>query len=435
MPINTGPTGASSRHRFAVARRSDLSVAVTQRAEDLSSPGPTLPADRPGPNPAGAESARRGSPVATARMLTVRTDRPGRPAGPAGTLAGGPQPGAPARAAPKWGWSTIPEPRPIGRPVGQSVGIAAYKQVPDCSPSGLQAGRTALCHPPTAPPSPNLRTGHTATKGESRPERRRLPRQPATMTLRPHDPEAPTTRRPGNPAEEKGQSGHPPKPDPRHHSRPPVSPPSSIAPADQRRHNYQLRPGRQTRATAADQQRSPRPRRCTRGFEGSAGRRDQHREAPARPLQRRSTMQNSRWAYVVSNHGPLPCEGSALPLSYTPLPMAPRQLAPVHMTPLQAMELPYTAPTAACRGALRTDTAMSAVPPMSIVPPLSTPASGGRPESASCQLHRDWPRLRTTRTGKAQGATATADRPRHSGDLRTSRTVATHRDDGWPAIC
>jgi hypothetical protein len=24
------------------------------------------------------------------------------------------------------------------------------------------------------------------------------------------------------------------------------------------------------------------------------------------------------WAYVVSNHGPLPCEGSALPLSYTP---------------------------------------------------------------------------------------------------------------------
>lgn len=24
------------------------------------------------------------------------------------------------------------------------------------------------------------------------------------------------------------------------------------------------------------------------------------------------------WAYLVSNQGPLPCEGSALPLSYTP---------------------------------------------------------------------------------------------------------------------
>ncbi len=40
--------------------------------------------------------------------------------------------------------------------------------------------------------------------------------------------------------------------------------------------------------------------------------------APAKPPKGRQARRTSAWAYVVSNHGPLPCEGSALPLSYTP---------------------------------------------------------------------------------------------------------------------
>ncbi len=55
-------------------------------------------------------------------------------------------------------------------------------------------------------------------------------------------------------------------------------------------------------------------------------------------LRERRDMWTSRWAYVVSNHGPLPCEGSALPLSYTPL---------------QVMGLPYTAPRATRQGVHR----------------------------------------------------------------------------------
>ncbi len=37
-----------------------------------------------------------------------------------------------------------------------------------------------------------------------------------------------------------------------------------------------------------------------------------------RSHQRWQAAESGSWAYVVSNHGPLPCEGSALPLSYTP---------------------------------------------------------------------------------------------------------------------
>ncbi|SNQ50401.1 conserved hypothetical protein [Frankia canadensis] len=106
------------------------------------------------------------------------------------------------------------------------------------------------------------------------------------------------------------------------------------------------------------------------------------------------------WAYVVSNHGPLPCEGSALPLSYTPLRHRPSRV----VTP------PYTAAYIGPQGGL--GGRMRRCLP-------SRPVGGLR------RVRHDWPRLRTTRTGKAQGGTASAGWPSSRGDARTLRTVIT----------
>lgn len=117
------------------------------------------------------------------------------------------------------------------------------------------------------------------------------------------------------------------------------------------------------------------------------------RGTSASPHRGRSMTRKIAWAYVVSNHGPLPCEGSALPLSYTPL---------------QVMELSYTAPIRA--GAGGPGGRIRRCPP-------------SRPVAGLGQVRRDWPRLRTTRTGKAQGGTALAGWPDARGDVRTLRMV------------
>jgi hypothetical protein len=75
---------------------------------------------------------------------------------------------------------------------------------------------------------------------------------------------------------------------------------------------------------------------------------------------------------------------------------------------LRVVGPPYMAPIRGdAGGSRRTDTPMSAVPPV-----------GGL-----SQVRRDWPRLRTTRTGKAQSGTALAGWPDARGDVRTLRMV------------
>lgn len=117
------------------------------------------------------------------------------------------------------------------------------------------------------------------------------------------------------------------------------------------------------------------------------------RGTPASTQRVRSMTSQIAWAYVVSNHGPLPCEGSALPLSYTPL----RVVGP-----------PYTAAIRA--GAGGPAGRIRRCPP-------------SRPVSGLGHVRRDWPRLRTTRTGKAQGGTALAGWPDARGNVRTLRMV------------
>ncbi len=100
---------------------------------------------------------------------------------------------------------------------------------------------------------------------------------------------------------------------------------------------------------------------------------DVPREHSKLPTRERSMASPIAWAYVVSNHGPLPCEGSALPLSYTPLPVGP----------------PYTPRIRAGEGGRRrgVDGRMGRCPP-------SCPVAG------LGQVRRDWPWLRRVPTGK-----------------------------------
>lgn len=104
----------------------------------------------------------------------------------------------------------------------------------------------------------------------------------------------------------------------------------------------------------------------------------EHNKLPARE---RSMASPIAWAYVVSNHGPLPCEGSALPLSYTPLPVGP----------------PYTPGIRADEGGRQrgVDGRMGRCPP-------SCPVAG------LGQVRRDWPWLGRVPMGKAHGGTALA---------------------------
>jgi hypothetical protein len=84
-------------------------------------------------------------------------------------------------------------------------------------------------------------------------------------------------------------------------------------------------------------------------------------------------------------------------------------------TPLQAVGPPYTA---AREGSHRGPAGRM----RRCLPP--------RPVGGVSRVRRDWPRLRTTRTGKAQGGTASAGWPSSRGDGQELRTVITYPSSG-----
>ncbi|CAO5244112.1 exported hypothetical protein [Frankia sp. AgKG'84/4] len=230
---------------------------------------------------------------------------------------------------------------------------------PSVSPPALTAAKTGLA-------VPNIAIARTDTKGEGKTDHRHPATRGASMsTERPHPSEPPPARRP-NPA---------PNPSPAQH-RLPNQPRRPVSPtASQGIRNASTR----TRPT---------PKAAKSQLSGT------HCMGCRKPLRGGSMKRKIAWAYVVSNHGPLPCEGSALPLSYTPLRVGP----------------PYT-PAIGCHAGGPTGWMGSCRP--------------SRPVVGLDRVRRDWSRLGPTRTGKTEGGTASAGWTVTRGDRRTSRIVIT----------
>ncbi len=319
-------------------------------------------------------------------MLTLRHRPPEGARRGAGAPSAGPTSRTPTGMAPKWGREEIVPVRPTPEAGGRIAKKAAFV----LAGSAPTPDRTISIRWPAAGPPPAnsptrrcLAAPGTDTKGETAADHRRPELKGASMsTTHPHRtlpaPPARLHRAAPGPTPRPTTRTPPSEPLVRRASRPIASAPGAIprapaltrpSPRPARRFDMAARstPARAAPPTTSAKAHPPRdpmrsepdshphppihpnpPPHPSRGVRGVAPRADITRDR-GKPLGRgRSMTSQIAWAYVVSNHGPLPCEGSALPLSYTPL----RVVGP-----------PYTAPIRVdAGGSRRTDTPMSAVP-------------------------------------------------------------------------